>query len=138
MLPRKQTNTIADLVQPLTLPWEWRYEVALFAANHIDFSDMGIKGIYLIGSVKNASAGILSDIDLIIHYIPKDKNRIRIEKQFSEWDRAITETFFDRTGFRVEEMFDLHWITDEDIMNGNSYTVMLKSMDNSALPLKIQ
>jgi len=45
--------------------WRWRYRMAERIAARLDPRRFGVKGFYLIGSTKNATAGAASDIDLL-------------------------------------------------------------------------
>jgi pyruvate,water dikinase len=44
--------------------WRWRLRMAERIAARIDAGRFGVKGMYVFGSTKNATAGPTSDIDL--------------------------------------------------------------------------
>jgi len=104
---------------------------------NMDFSYFGIKNIYLIGSVKNFTAGIMSDIDLIIHYDGMKNNAEKIKIWFNAWSASVlTNTQFENEIKNTESLFDIHLITDYDIEEKNSYAVMINSLNNNAKLIK--
>ncbi len=48
--------------------WRWRKQMAERIAAEVDHERLGVQAMYLFGSVKNATAGPASDIDLLIHF----------------------------------------------------------------------
>lgn len=120
------------------LHWKWRLQIAETIAQKIDFEVYGIRGIYLIGSVKNATAGPASDLDLLIHFRGNDRQRHCLENWLEGWSLALAELNLIHFGYRMEGgMIDVHIITDDDIQQRTSYAVMIGSLENSARALRV-
>ena len=118
--------------------WKWRNNMVKIMASKLDFSRFGVKGLYLIGSVKNLTAGPASDIDLLVH-IEDDKSKMELLKVWFEgWSYSAAEANYLRTGYRSESgLIDLHLITDHDIKAKTSYAVMLESHFNRARLIRL-
>ncbi len=118
--------------------WKWRNNMVEIMAKKLDFARFGVKGLYLIGSVKNATAGPASDIDLLIH-IEDDESKMELLKVWFEgWSYSAAEANYLRTGYTCESgLIDLHLITDQDIKEKSSYAVMLDSQYNRARPIRL-
>jgi hypothetical protein len=114
-----------------------RLGICLDAVNSLDFELYQIKNIYLAGSVKNMTAGSGSDIDLIIHDEGNETCRAKVKTWFSAWSAMA---MFNPANKNIienkEELFELHFISDQNIANNDSYAVMTKSVMNSAKLLK--
>lgn len=95
--------------------WRWRMRSVERIAAQIDPDRFGIESLYLIGSVKNATAGPTSDIDLLIHFIGTDKQLIELKAWLEGWSLSLSHQNFLRTGYRTEGLLDIHIVSDEDI-----------------------
>ncbi|MDD3687107.1 MAG: hypothetical protein PHE56_10125 [Bacteroidales bacterium] len=114
-----------------------RLGICLNAVNSLDFELYQIKNIYLAGSVKNMNAGAGSDIDLIIHDEGDETCRAKVKTWFSAWSAAAKSNPANKDIIEnKEELFELHFISDQNIANNDSYAVMTKSVMNSAKLLK--
>jgi predicted nucleotidyltransferase len=114
-----------------------RLEICNDAVNSLDFEMYQIENIYLAGSVKNMTAGSGSDIDLIIHDRGNPEFREKIKIWFSAWSAmAMLNPANKNIIENKEELFELHFISDQNIANNDSYAVMTKSVMNSAKLLK--
>ncbi len=118
--------------------WKWRINMVEIMANKLDFAKFGVKGLYLIGSVKEATAGPASDIDLLIHIEEDESKKELLKVWFEGWSYCVAETNYLRTGYTCESgLIDLHLITDHDIKEKTSYAVMLESHYNRARPIRL-
>ncbi|MFA3783142.1 PEP/pyruvate-binding domain-containing protein [Melioribacteraceae bacterium 4301-Me] len=116
--------------------WRWRMKMAEKIASELDAEKFGVKGIYVFGSTKNAVAGPGSDIDLLVH-IENDKMRIEeLNLWFEGWSLCLSEMNYQRTGYKSQGLLDVHYITDEDIANKNSYAMKIGAVTDAARPLK--
>ncbi len=118
--------------------WRWRKKMTEALTDLIDFTYYGIYHIYLIGSVKEATAGPKSDIDLLIH-VTGDQTKEKLLKEWiSGWGVALSQINYEKTGHWVEgSLVDLHLIHTEEIQNKtNSYAAMIGSLHNSARLIK--
>lgn len=130
-----KTNT-EILSSSSNIHWQWRYEMAEKIAEHLDLSKFGVKGLYIIGSTKNAEAGPASDIDLIFHIHDHDDKTTTLQAWLDGWSLCLAEYNRQKTGYKSDGLLDVHFVTDEDIHKKTSYAVMIGSTENSARPLK--
>jgi len=117
--------------------WLWRQRMAELLAGSIDPDMYGVKGVYLFGSTKNATAGPCSDIDLLVHFEGDACQRDRLGSYLDGWDLCLGEMNYIRTGFRTEHLLDVHLISDEDIRTKQSYAVKIGLVGDSARPLEL-
>lgn len=118
--------------------WKWRYKMAEKIANRIDPETQGVKGIYIFGSTKNATAGPGSDIDIIVHVEDDMEKRIALKHFMEGWSQALSELNYLRTGYKTDGLLDFHFVTDEDIKNRTSYAVKIGAVTDAARPLKLR
>ncbi|MFO8183197.1 MAG: PEP/pyruvate-binding domain-containing protein [Candidatus Aegiribacteria sp.] len=132
-MPRGRRNLDADSDEH----WLWRQRMAESLAAGVDPEKYGVKGIYLFGSTKNATAGNRSDIDLLVHSNGDRSKRGRLESYLEGWDKCLSEINFIRTGMRTESILDIHIITDRDIEERQSYAVKIGAVSDAARPLEM-
>ncbi|MFH0895423.1 MAG: hypothetical protein V2A54_13385 [Bacteroidota bacterium] len=116
--------------------WKWRFEMATALSNSNFLENKNITAIYLLGSVKNAQSGPCSDIDLMIHTNPDNRCMEEIKKFLKCWAHCLSEINFSITGEKITEMLDVHFISDQDVADKNSFTSMIGSHFNSAKLIK--
>lgn len=116
--------------------WRWRAQIAQVIADSLNFEQFGIIGVYIIGSTKNAMAGPLSDIDLMIHHAGTDQQVQELVQRIDRWGQAVAEMNFYRTSQKTENLIDLHLVTNEDIAQKTSYAVMIGRSTDGARLLK--
>ena len=80
--------------------WKWRYEMVEKIAEHLDLERFGLKGLYLIGSTKNANAGPGSDIDLLAHSCGDGKLEEKFMLWLEGWGYCLKELNNLKTGYR--------------------------------------
>ncbi len=115
--------------------WAWRLQMAEHVASQLDPVRFGVKGIYVFGSTKNATAGPQSDIDLLIHFQGTKKQRHELLVWLEGWSLALDEINFQKTGGRSGGLLDIHMVTDEDIARKESYAVKIGAVTDAARPL---
>lgn len=118
--------------------WRWRYRMAERIAAEIDAARFGVVAVYLIGSVKNATAGPGSDIDLLVHFRGTPEQREALELWLRGWSLCLSEMNHLRTGYKTDGLLDVHILTDEDIANRTSFAVKINAVTDGArrLPLR--
>jgi len=117
--------------------WIWRKNMAEIIANKLDLDRFDVKGIYLIGSTKNANAGPASDIDLLVH-VGDDAEKLMEFKAWMEgWSLCLSEMNYLKTGYKTKGLIDLHIVTDEDIRHKTSFGVMIGNHTDGAKPIKV-
>lgn len=117
--------------------WRWRLRMARRIAARIDPEAFDIKGVYVFGSTKNATAGPGSDLDLLVHVGDDTEKRRCVELWFAGWSHALAEMNYLRTGYESDGLLDVHFVTDEDIAAGGSYAVKIGAVTDAARPLPI-
>jgi len=118
--------------------WAWRLQMAEYIASQLDPEKFGVKGMYIIGSTKNATAGPASDIDILVHFQGTKKQREELLLWFEGWSLALDQMNYQRTGYRTGGLLDIHIITDEDIEKKTSYAVKINAVTDAARPLSIK
>lgn len=95
--------------------WKWRERMAIRISECMPVEQLGVKAIYLVGSVKNGTAGPASDIDLLIHHRSDPEQLHCLQSWLDGWSCCLTEINFEYTGLHVSGLIDLHMIADDDI-----------------------
>jgi hypothetical protein len=122
---------------PTEAHWRWRLRMAEQIAADLDPDRFGVKSIYVFGSVKNATAGPSSDIDLLIHDEGAGRKREELDLWLDGWSRSLAETNYLRTGYTNEGLLDVHYVTDEDIEKQTSYAVKIDAVTDAARRLRL-
>lgn len=117
--------------------WKWRMKMAGKIAEKTNLKLFGIEAIYIIGSVKEATAGPGSDIDLLVHFIGNESQKREYLSWVDGWSHALAELNRQKTGYiHKNGLIDVHLVTDKDIENKTCYAVMINSLHNSARLLR--
>lgn len=117
--------------------WKWRHFMAEQISQKIDMDEYSIKGIYLFGSTNNCTARHNSDIDLLIHFDGTAEQKQKLDTWLNGFSMALSEINFLRTGYRSNGLLDVHYVTDEDIQNKESFAIKINSPYDPASPLRI-
>ena len=117
--------------------WKWRHYMAEQVAKHLDMKAYRVKGIYLFGSTNQCTARHNSDIDLLIHFDGSLELKEKLDQWFHGWSLALSEMNYIKTGYESNGLLDIHYITDQDILNKTSYAVKINSIYDPAYPLKV-
>jgi hypothetical protein len=115
--------------------WRWRLSMAENIAAQLDPDRFGVKAMYVFGSTKNSTAGPGSDVDLLVHLAGAIEDREELELWLDGWSRALAEINYLRTGYRTEQLLDVHWITDQDIEKKTSFAAKIGAVTDAARPL---
>jgi predicted nucleotidyltransferase len=118
--------------------WRWRQDMADRIAAELDPQRFGVAAMYVFGSVKNGTAGPGSDIDLLIHFRGSEDQRRDLLNWLQGWSLCLGEINYLRTGYRTQELLDVHLVTDEDIAKKTSYAVKIGAITDAAreIPLR--
>jgi len=136
-LKRKRSSTEYRAVKT-DIHWKWRLNYAQEIALALDPEKFGVKEFYIFGSVKNATAGPLSDIDIIIHFSGTENQKRDLINWLDGWDRCLTRVNFYNTGHKTEKILDIHFITDTDILKKTSYALKIGALTDAARPLQLK
>jgi predicted nucleotidyltransferase len=120
--------------------WRWRMQMAERIALGIDPDRFGVKGVYLIGSTKNASATPSSDINLLIHFQGDGRQRDELNTWLDGWSKALAEINYMRTGYRTDGLLDVRLISDSDISEHKGHAAKINAATDPAmqLPMKMK
>ncbi|MBN2072150.1 MAG: nucleotidyltransferase domain-containing protein [Candidatus Krumholzibacteriota bacterium] len=140
--PGKEADTddreIVNYEIPTEKYWLWRLRMAEQIASELDPNRFGVAGFYVFGSTKNATAGLKSDIDILIHFRGNKNQRGDLTAWLEGWSLCLDEINYLKTGYRIGGLLDVHIITDDDIRNKTSYAVKIGAITDAAreIPLK--
>ncbi len=115
--------------------WRWRMQMAERIARDIDPDRFGVAALYLIGSTKNASATPSSDINLLVHFIGKPRQRDELKIWLDGWSLALAEINYMRTGYKTDHLLDVQIITDRDIEEKRGYAAKIDAATDPAMKL---
>ncbi len=118
--------------------WIWRQEMVKLVASQVDPARFGVEGFYVFGSTKNASAGMGSDIDILIHFRGSDEQQENLLLWLEGWSLCLDEINYIKTGYRTGGLIDAHIVTDEDIKNETSYAIKIGAVTDAALRLPMK
>jgi predicted nucleotidyltransferase len=117
--------------------WQWRLRMAERIAADLDPERFGVVALYVFGSTKNATAGPGSDIDLLVHFRGTQKQEEDLQSWLEGWGRCLGEVNYLRTGYRTDNLLDVHLVTDKDIAEKSSYASKIGAVTDSARELPI-
>jgi len=118
--------------------WVWRLRMAERIAQDADKKKFGIIAMYIIGSVKNATSGPASDIDLLIHINSTPTQKKLLSEWLDGWSQCLAELNYLRTGYHAEGLLDVHYITDKDIEKKTSFAAKINAVTDAARLLNQQ
>jgi hypothetical protein len=137
LAPREETAEEAAMIaaereRARTDHWRWRLLFAERLAAQLDPERFGVKALYVFGSVKNATAGPASDIDLLVHFQGTPAQRADLLTWFEGWSLCLSELNFLRTGSRAGGLLDVHMVTDEDIVKRTPFAAKIGAVTDQA------
>ena len=118
--------------------WRWRLAMAERIALDADPRRFGIRGMYVFGSTKNATAGPGSDIDLLVHFDGTVDQRRALEVWLEGWSKCLAEVNYLRTGRLSDGLLDVHVVTEDDLARQTSYAAKINAVTDAARPLKLR
>jgi predicted nucleotidyltransferase len=107
-------------------------------ASRLDGPRLGVTALYLVGSVKHATAGASSDIDLLVVFEGTAEQRRELLAWLEGWSLCLDELNAIRTGRRIGHLLDVHLVTADDIAHRTSYAVKIGSPTDPARPLHLK
>ena len=117
--------------------WKWRLRAAEQMAGKLDRKKFGVERFFIFGSVKNATAGPNSDIDLLIHFRGTSHQHAELVTWLDGWSQSLDYMNYLRTGFKRNGLLDIHIVTDEDIARRTSFAIKIDAVTDAARPLVI-
>jgi hypothetical protein len=122
---------------PVEAHWRWRLRMVERIAEDLEPDRFGVRAMYVFGSVKNATAGPSSDIDLLIHDAGAGRRREELSLWLDGWSRSLAEMNYLRTGYTSDGLLDVHYVTDEDIDKHTSFAAKIDAVTDAARPLRL-
>lgn len=117
--------------------WRWRLHMTEKLAAAIDAKHFGVKGFYLFGSTKNATAKPSSDIDILVHFDGSDEQKKALIHWLEGWSLSLAEMNYLRTGYKLTGLLDLHFVSDDDIAQKKGYAAKINAVTDPARPLPL-
>jgi hypothetical protein len=117
--------------------WRWRQAVAERIAGRVDAERFGVRGMWLYGSTKNATARPDSDLDLLVHFEGTDLQRSSLVAWLEGWSQALAEANWLRTGVRREDFLDARIISTRDIEERRGLAAKIQAVTDAARPLPL-
>jgi pyruvate,water dikinase len=130
---------VAEVEEPMHEPmqfWRWRFRMTERMVRAMDHRKLGVKAVYLYGSVKDGTADPGSDIDIIVHFEGDQRQKDLADEYFLGWSHALTEMNISRTGITVENMLDVTYVSDEQIASGEGVAGRINAVTNPARRLE--
>lgn len=132
---RMSSEAYQRLPAPIEEHWRWRLRMAAQIASQIDPERFGVVSFYVMGSTKNATAGPSSDIDLLLHIRGTDDQRRALAVWLEGWSLCLDDLNYHKTGYRTGGLLDVHFVTDEDIVQKTSYALKISATTDAARKL---
>jgi hypothetical protein len=117
--------------------WRWRLKMAERLAAQLDAQRFAVRGVWVIGSTKNATAGPGSDLDLLVHFDGSAEQRRDLLTWLEGWSLALAEMNYLRTGHRAEQMLDVQLLTNEDLERQTSFAAKIGAVTDAARALPV-
>jgi hypothetical protein len=115
----------------------WRLRMAEQIAAAADPERFGMHAMYVIGGVKNATAGPSSDLDLIVHFTGNAAQRATLEAWLEGWSLSLAEINYLRTGHRSPGLLDVRFVSDQDVAARAGYAAKIGAVTDAARPLAV-
>lgn len=139
--PMTQTSYQSkESINPLKLseePWMWRMRMVEAIANDLDTERFGVKNLYVFGSSVDESARPNSDIDVILHFNGSHEQKKDLMSWLEGWSQCLQQVNFEKTGYIVENMLDVKFITSFDIQNNTALVRKMNSVQDFAKKLSL-
>ncbi len=118
--------------------WLWRLQMSEYLALQLDSKKYGVVNLYIFGSVKNATAGPGSDIDLLVHFRGNEIKKQQLLAWFEGWSKCLARMNYLRTGYKTDGLLDIHIISDHDILEKDSFAIKIGAVTDAAKLLKVK
>ncbi|OGU38364.1 MAG: hypothetical protein A2X61_14880 [Ignavibacteria bacterium GWB2_35_12] len=137
VVPIYNTSTMLQKENVFNEPLHWRLHIADLLASKLDGKQFGVKAIYLFGTVFNLAAGANSDIDLLVHFNGNNEQRERLWPWFEGWNHSLSEINYIQTGYRLNNILDIHIVTDKDFEEKEYYRDLINPGKRMSKKLKM-
>lgn len=119
--------------------WSWRHYMAKQVAQMMEMERFGVRGVYLFGSTASGEAGMGSDIDLLVHLEGEDAQpHPALQSWLDGWSRALARINYLQTGYAADSLLDVHFISDRELRDGDSFAMRIGSFTDPAEPLRVR
>jgi predicted nucleotidyltransferase len=87
--------------------WRWRQRFAERIAATIDPTRFGVRAVYLFGSTEAGSAGVGSDIDLMVVFEGDAQQESELRAWLEDWSLCLAEVSFQLYGVPSKGLLDV-------------------------------
>ncbi|MFH0816017.1 MAG: PEP/pyruvate-binding domain-containing protein [Methanobacteriota archaeon] len=115
----------------------WRMGKAKEIADALDPQLYGVVALYVVGSSKEYTAGLGSDIDLIVHHRGTEDQKEDLLAWLKGWSVKLAAENYVRTGYKCDGLLDVHVVTDKDIQEKGSWATHIDSVYGKAKELQL-
>jgi predicted nucleotidyltransferase len=137
VVPIYNTSTMLQKENLFNEPLHWRLHIADLIAAKLDAKQYGVKSMYLFGTVFNLAAGSNSDIDLLVHFEGNEELKTRLWAWFEGWNHSLSEINYIQTGYRLNNILDIHIVSDTDFVEKEYYRDLINPAKRMSKKLKI-
>jgi hypothetical protein len=90
--------------------WRWRQRLAERVAAAIDPARFGVEAVYLFGSTEEGSAGVSSDIDLLVAFSGSERQKQDLRLWLEGWSLCLAEISQQLHGLPSEGLLDVRFV----------------------------
>lgn len=119
-------------------PSEWRVRMCELLTSQLDADRFGVKGVYLFGTTFNKTASPNSDIDILVHIDESYNKRNLLETWMEGWNICLREVNYIKTGYKIENLFDINYVTDLELNEQKYYAELIDPNSKSSVKLKLK
>jgi len=117
--------------------WVWRMQKVDEIAKNLNSKKYGVVDLFVFGSTNEGTAEAESDIDLLVHIRGTKEQQADLKAWFTKWDRRLIIENTERTGINIPYILDVHFLTDQDILEKSSWAVHINSPHGAAKKLTL-
>ncbi len=118
--------------------WRWRLRMAEKLASECDPERFGVRGMWLIGSVKSGTAGPASRIDLLLQVDAPEERRRELLAWLDGWSLCLSELNYRRTGVATPGLLDVRIVTADEIAKQSGPAAKIGAVTDAATPLRLK
>ena len=123
---RDNTVGAIDTSEQPDTHWRWRRKMVEEMSKMLNGKGLGVKAVYLAGSVREQTAGPASDIDLIIYFEGTDEQKNCLVAELDGWSKCLSFINMEKTGYTTDKLIDIHFINKQSIAQKDSFALMIQ------------
>ncbi|MDQ1266741.1 MAG: pyruvate, water dikinase [Bacteroidota bacterium] len=119
-------------------PLRWKMKIVEGIASSLNPQIYGVKDLYVFTSSIDEYASHKSDIDLVVHFDGTPKQKLDLEVWLDGWSKCLREVNFLKSGYYVDNLLDVKFVTDEDFRNNSLIVQRMNTSHDYAKKLKLR